>query len=427
MSDTLTTCVVVGGGVAGFQAALTCRASRPGKAVTLIDAENETGYYRALLPQFMAGTLEEEKLFFRQGGDDPLLTVRTGVRAKALDRGGRRLLLEDGEALSYDRLILAHGGDPYMPGIIADQTCRGIFPVRDLTTARKTRGWLADHRKVVVLGGSLVGVKTAVHLRQAGFEVSILVRRSHILLRALTPKAAEIVENHLRTMGIRLRLDAALEDIRVQAGAISALKAGGCWLDCDTLLVAAGIVPDRSFLEGSGLLTDGELVVSPTLQTADPRIFAAGDVAVIDAPGGGHISPNTWPQAVSQGQRAAANLYRTAPLPHCDFTRINAMDLHGLALVILGPPVPGVEGISSARPEAGVRRELFLLGGKPAGGALIGDISAAGPFRALMNAGRKVNAEDLELLRPRNQAVIRFPEQAGRRQATILSSERSDL
>jgi NADPH-dependent 2,4-dienoyl-CoA reductase/sulfur reductase-like enzyme len=421
MSGTFMECVIVGGGIAGFQAALTCRAAWPDKAVTLIDAENEAGYYRALLPQFMAGTLAEEKLFFRQGENDPLLTVRTGVRAKTLDRHGRRLLLEDGEALSYDRLILAHGGNPHLPGIIAAQTCRGVFPLRDLTTARKTRGWLADHRKVVVFGGSLVGVKTAVHLRQAGFEVSVVVRRGHILLRVLTKEAAEVVENHLRNMGIRLCLDAALEDIRVQAGAISALKAGGCWLDCDTLLVAAGIVPDRSFLEGSGLLTDGELVVSPALQTADPRIFAAGDVAVIAAPGGGHISPNTWPQALSQGRLAAANLYRTAPMPHNDLSRINAMELHGLAVVILGPPVEGADVISYARPEAGVRRELFLLEGKPAGGALIGDISAAGPLHALMNAGREVNAGDIELLRPRRQAVLRFPEQAGRRQALILS------
>ena len=427
MINTSMECVIVGGGIAGFQAALACRASRPDKAVTLIDAENETGYYRALLPQFMAGTLEEGKLFFRQGEDDPLFTVRTGIRAKALDRDGRRLLLEDGESLSYDRLILAHGGNPRLPGIVADQSCRGIFPLRDLTTARKTRKWLADHRKVVVLGGSLVGVKTAVHLSQAGFEVSILVRRSHILLRVLAPEAAEIVENHLRNMGIRLCLYAELEDIRVQAGTISAIKAGGGWLDCDTLLVAAGIVPDRSFLEGSGLLTDGELVVSPALQTADPRIFAAGDVAVIAAPGEGHFSPNTWPQAVSQGRLAGGNLYRSVPLPHKELSRINAMELHGLAIVILGPPIPGAEAVSHARPEAGVRRELFLHGGKPVGGALIGDISAAGPLHALMNAGREINTGDIELLRPCRQAVIRFPEQAGRRQALILSSKRSCL
>jgi nitrite reductase (NADH) large subunit len=299
------------------------------------------------------------------------------------------------------------------------QTC--ALPIfRDLTTARATKAWLADHRQVIGFGGSLVGVKTAVHLRQAGFDVSLIVRRGHILLRALSPEAAEVVEMHLRDLGVRLVLNAPLDDIRVEEGAIAALRAGGQWLACDTLLVAAGTAPDTAFLEGTGLLTDGELVVSPALQTADPRIFAAGDVAVIAA-GGEQISPNTWPQAVSQGRTAAENLYRKPPLPHCDRTRINAMELHGLAMVILGPPVDGAEVISFTSREGRIRRELFLRGGKPVGGALIGDISAAGMLHALINAGREITPGDAALLKPLTRSVIRFPKHAGRRQALILS------
>ena len=420
------TCIIVGGGVAGFQAAATCRALRPDQAVTLIDAEYEVGYYRALLPQFMVGALPEEKLFFQRGDADPLLNVRTGVRVKFLDRSGRHLLLDNGEALSYDRLILAHGGEPYLPCILAGPPCRGIFPVRDLTTARKTKAWLADHRKVMVFGGSLVGVKTAVHLSQAGFEVSLVVRRGHILLRALSPDAAEVVEAYLRNLGIEVCVNAALEDLRIREGAIDALKAGGRWLPCSTLLVAAGIAPDTLFLKGTGLLTDGELVVSPALQTTDPRIFAAGDVAVI-ASRGEKISPNTWPQAVSQGRLAAENLYRSSPAPHRDWSRINAMELHGIAMVVLGPPVVGAEVISHARPEASVRRELFLVDGRPVGGALIGDISAAGPLHALFNTGRPLTTRDAGLLRPQTGNVIRFPEQTVRKETLILSPKRSSL
>ena len=412
--------IIVGGGAAGFQAAATCRALWPEKAVTLIDAEQEVGYYRTLLPQFMVGALPEEKLFFRSGGDDPLLTVRTGVRVKTVDRGGRRLVLATGEALAYDRLILAHGGGPYLPGILAGPPARGIFPVRDLTTARAAKSWLSEHRKVIVFGGSLVGVKTAVHLRQAGFEVSLVVRRGHILLRALSPESAEVVEDHLREMGIRIAVNAPLEDIRVEQGAIAAIKAGGVWIPGTTLFVAAGVAPDTTFLEGTGLLTDSQLVVSPALQTADPHIFAAGDVAVIGTAGGERISPNTWPQAVSQGRTAAENLYRKTPVPHRDLTRINAMELDGLAMVILGPPVEGADVISYAKPEARVRRELFLRGGNPVGGALIGDISAAGTLHALIAAGREINPAEAALLRPQSRSVIPFPEHAGRRQALIF-------
>ena len=413
-------CVIVGGGVAGFQAAATCRTAWPDRAVTLISAESEWGYYRALLPQFMVGAVPEEKLFIPRRADDPLLTVRSGVRVKALDRNGSGLTLDSGESIPYDRLILAHGGDPYLPGILAGPPFKGIFPVRDLATARTTRAWLAEHRRVIVFGGSLVGVKTAVHLNQAGFEVSLVVRRGHILLRALSPEAAAIVEAHLVKMGIRLFVDAPLEDLGVERGAIRALKAGGKWIPGDTLLVAAGTTPDTSFLEGTGLLTEGRLVVSPALQTADPRIFAAGDAAVIADPAGEKISPNTWPQAVSQGRQAAENLYRNPPLHHRDLTRVNAMELHGLAMVILGPPVEGAEVIAYEKPREGMRRELFLAGGKPVGGALIGDISAAGTLRALVGAGRKMYEGDAPLLAPRAERVVRFREHAGGRRALIL-------
>jgi len=418
------TCIIVGGGVAGFEAATTCRSLRPDEAVILIDAEREVGYYRTLLPQFMVGALPEDKLFFRGDGSDPLLKVIAGTRVKSLDRKARSLTLNNGEKLVYDRLILAHGGEPYLPGILAGPPCKGIFPVRDLTAARQCRAWLSDHRRVVVFGGSLVGVKTAVHLRQAGFEVSIVVRRGHILLRALSAEAAQLVETHLTAMGIEVCVNAALEEIRQKDGQIESLRAGGRWLACDTLLVAAGVVPDTAFLAGTDLLTDGELVVSPALQTKDPRIFAAGDVAVIAA-SGQKISPNTWPQAVSQGRQAAENLYRATPVPHRDMTRINAMELHGLSMVVLGPPVAGADVISHARPEASIRRELFLVDGKPVGGALIGDISAAGTLHALINAGLPLTPRDEALLHPRRGKVIRFPETTGRRQALILSTKRS--
>jgi nitrite reductase (NADH) large subunit len=417
-------CIIVGGGAAGFQAAMTSRTVWPERAVTVIDAEKECGYYRTLLPQFMVGALPEEKLFFPRGEDDPLLTVRTGVRVKTLDRKGSCLLLNSGETLSYDRLILAHGGDPYLPGILAGPPCKGIFTLRDLNTARATKAWLAEHRQVIVFGGSLVGVKTAVHLRQAGFDVSLIVRRGHILLRALSPEAAQVVEAHLVKMGIRLYVNSPLEDIRIEQGAIKALKADGQWIPGDTLLVAAGTTPDTSFLEGTGLLTKGQVVVSQTLQTPDPRIFAAGDVAVITATGGETFSPNTWPQAVSQGRWAAENLYRKTLLPYRDFTRVNAMELHGLAMVILGPPVDGVEVISYTRPEEYIRRELFLVGGRPIGGALIGDISAAGTLRAQINARQEFNTGEAALLRPGIKSVIPFPANSGRRQALILSPKR---
>ena len=415
------TCVIVGGGVAGFQAALTSRACWPDKPVILIDAEQEIGYYRSLLPQFMAGKLDEERLFFWRNSEDLLLSIRTGKKVSHLDRENQRVELAEGERVEYERLILAHGGSPNMPGVAGTTTCKGIFPIRDLTTARMIRQWLSDHPEIVILGGSLVAVKTAIHLRSAGFKVSLSVRRDHTLLRVLSPRAAQRVDDHLRKKGVHLLFNANIDEIRVKDGAVDAVRAGNKWLPCNTLLVAAGATPDNTFLEGTDLLENGELMISPTLQTLDRRIFAAGDGATILKNQSKKFNPATWPHAVSQGKLAAQNLYRSVPNPLHILTGVNCMDLHGLSLVVLGPPVAGAEVMTDCSPSEGVFREIFLLNGQIVGGALVGDISDAGILYAMMNTGRKIDQGMDHLLASRGRVLSYLSDNLGqRRQAFIL-------
>jgi nitrite reductase (NADH) large subunit len=415
-------CLIIGGGVAGFQAAFSSRRDWPEKSVTLIEAEGEAGYYRTLLPPFMAGQLGEEKLFFWQPEEDPLFHVRLGERVLAVNPGRRRVTLGNGEDLRYERLILAPGGRPFLPEVCAKQYCPGMFSVRDLTTARKIKVWIAEHRNVVVLGGGLVGVKTAVYLRLSGLEVSLVEKEGHLLPQALSPAAAAPVEAHLERMGIRLYLASTLNDIDGEKGTLRSVQAGEKRFPCNTLLVAIGSSPDVAFLQDSGLLENGELIVSHTLQTRDQKIFAAGDAVRISAGEGNKVSPWIWPQAVAQGKLAGTNVYESVPRPLRVLTRPNSMNLHGLSLAILGPPVAGAERMCFASPSQGAYRELFLSGGRVVGGALIGDLSAAGPLQTLMASGKEIGLGAADLLRDGGKVLSLPPGDGGarRRRAKYL-------
>jgi NADPH-dependent 2,4-dienoyl-CoA reductase/sulfur reductase-like enzyme len=397
--------IIVGGGVGGLTAALECRRLHPDQSVTLIDREREIGYYRTLLPMFMVRTLAEEKLFFWKPVGDAGLDVRLGVGVRSVDAAARRVVLQDGEALAYERLIIAPGGRPVVPPVFGKRSWpKGAFPVRSLEMARKVRDWIVGRKHIVVLGGGLVGSKTAVFMRQAGYDVSLVERQPHILPTVLSAQAAAPMQAHLVAMGIAVHVGATVDDYRTDADdALSEVHIStGRWIPCQAFLIGIGSQPETSLLADSGLLENGELVVSDTLRTSDPNIFAVGDAVAVRRDGLHH--PWTWPQAVVQGRYAGANVYRQAPVPIPRVTRVNAQNIAGTPIVVLGGAGAGTSVVSRRGESSGVWRELFLEGGRIAGGALVGDISGAGPLHALMVQGRDVSAEALDHLKTRTRA-----------------------
>lgn len=391
-------CVIVGGGVAGLKAGLTIRQQSPEKSVILVDTEKEIGYYRTLLPQFMNQTLPEKKLFFWSIKDDSQLKVISGVRVDSVDRRNRCLYLDNRQTVNYQRLLIATGGRPIVPAVCEQAFCSGIYPVRSLATARAARDWLPEHPEIVILGGGLVGVKMAAHLAGFNFSVTLIEREEHLLPQALSAEAAQIVEAHLESNNIRLLLGSTVEDIGTADKTIRAVQVDKKWIPCQTLFIAVGSIPDLNLFKDSALLQDGQLVVTPTLQTKDTHIFGAGDAVTIVR--NGNFTPWTWPQAVVQGQLAARNLLASASVSLDSLSRVNCMNLNGLSLAILGSPIPGAQRRQYSRPDSNVYRELFHRDGKIVGGALIGDISNGGSLHTLMNIGGSSEADLDEVLRP---------------------------
>jgi NAD(P)H-nitrite reductase large subunit len=232
----------------------------------------------------------------------------------------------------------------------------------------------------------------------------LVEREAHILPSVLSAQAAAPMQAHLAAMGIAVHLGATVDAWRTDAdGALTEVHLStGRWIPCQAFLIAIGSQPETGFLAGSGLLENGQLVVSDGLRTSDLGIFAIGDAVAVRSDGLHH--PWTWPQAVVQGRFAGANLYRQAPRPIPRLTRVNAQNIAGAPIVVLGGPRAGISVVSRPGESSGVWRELFLEDGRIAGGALVGDISGAGPLHALMIQGRDVSAEALDHLKTRSRA-----------------------
>jgi NADPH-dependent 2,4-dienoyl-CoA reductase/sulfur reductase-like enzyme len=280
-----------------------------------------------------------------------------------------------------------------------------VFPVRSLADARAVRRWLPDRRNITILGGGLVGVKTAVQFALAGLPTILVEKEDHLLPNLLAHQAALPLADHLRSLGVDVRTDSTIEDIRGDSqGSLKEVRICGQWAICDTLLAAIGSTPELGFLESSGLLQDGELVVAPTLQTSDRYVFASGDAVTIRTNDGDLHRPWTWPQAISQGKLAGANVYRSAPLALNSLNRVNAQNIAGLPLVVLGGRPDRFCTISEFGDPPRWWREWYLKKNRIVGGALVGDISGAGPLHFKMATG-DIIADDI--IKPGSTAFSR--------------------
>ncbi|HEV2243912.1 MAG TPA: FAD-dependent oxidoreductase [Streptosporangiaceae bacterium] len=290
--------VIVGAGIAGATAAMTLRSEGHRGDIVLIGAEPEEPYRRpAVSKALLAGLSPPELIRLKPPGfwDAQGIELRTGVAATAVDRQRRLVTLADGRGVAYDRLLLATGGRP--------RSAPGIPVLRTLADALDLRGRLARRRRLVIIGGGLIGLEAAAIARSLGADVTILEAANQVLGRVLPDWiAAHVAELH-RSQGVHLYLGATVGEVGATAdGGYYAAGPSLYWL-ADLVLTAIGTDPETALAGQSGLLVDDGIVVDEYLATSDPDIYAAGDAA--RTPSG---RSQNWPDAQQQGLTAARNM-----------------------------------------------------------------------------------------------------------------------
>ena len=345
--------VIVGAGIAGATAALTLRSEGHRGDIVLIGAEPEEPYRRpALSKALLAGLSTPEQIRLKPPGFWAAegIELRTGVAAIAVDRQRHLVTLADGRAVAYDRLLLATGGRP--------RSAPGLPVLRTLADALDLRGRLTRRRRLVIIGGGLVGLEAAATARSLGADVTILEAADQVLGRVLPDWiAAHVAELH-RSQGVHLYLGATVGEVGATAdGGYYATGPSLYWL-ADLVLTAIGTDPETALAGQAGLLVDDGIVVDDCLATSDPDIYAAGDAA--RTPSG---RSQNWPDAQQQGLTAARNMLGHA-VPHTAAGWCWS-DQYDLTLQICGDltATPAVDGSLAARDATIVfRRERTSAG-----------------------------------------------------------------
>jgi 3-phenylpropionate/trans-cinnamate dioxygenase ferredoxin reductase subunit len=312
--------VIVGAGHAGSSCAAALRRNGYTGRITLVGEETHLPYQR---PPLSKGWLSGEpeagaaRLTLRptQWYEKNSVELRLSMRVAALDRAGRRVVLAGGEAVEYDRLVLATGASPRqlrLPGAHLP----GVVVLRDRADAAVLRGRLAEGHKLVVVGGGYLGLEAAATARGLGVAVDVVEQADRLLARVASEPVAEAVALRHRAHGVRLHLGAETTRIVGDDHVRGIELSSGEMLLCDTLLVAIGAAPNIRLAAAAGLTCTDGIVVDERGATSDPDVFAIGDVTVRPVTRGRARRVESVGNALEQaGQVAAAICGLPAPEP----------------------------------------------------------------------------------------------------------------
>jgi len=299
--------VIVGAGMAGGKAAETLREEGFDGRVVLIGAEPERPYERPPLSKdYLRGESERAGVYLQ---DDPSwyeqheVQLRTSASVESLDVGERAVLLEGGERIDYDALLLATGAEPKrlaVPG--AD--LEGVHVLRTLDDCDALRGVLDRGGRLVVVGAGWIGCEVAASARQRGMEVAVIEPQSVPLERVLGSELGAFYRDVHLEHGVVLRLGTGVEAIE-GAGRVERVRASDdTMLEADAVLIGVGVAPRTALAEGVLDVDDG-ILVDAGLRASVEGVFAAGDVANHDHPLLGRLRVEHWANALEQGPAAA--------------------------------------------------------------------------------------------------------------------------
>ena len=300
--------VIVGGGAAGAVAAETLRREGYTGPITILEAGDSPPCDRPNLSKdYLAGNAPEEWIplrpdaFYAENGIELLL----GRRVTRIDTRARTVTMEDGSSLPYGALLLATGAAP----VTLDLPDAGqkIHYLRTLADSRAIIAAAAKVPRTVVIGASFIGLEVAASLRSRGLEVTVVGPESRPLERVLGAELGDFIRRVHEAHGVAFRLGQTAKTI----GAASVTLSDGEEIPAELVVAGIGVRPNVALAESAGIATDRGVLVDEYLETSEPGIYAAGDVARCPfGESSERIRVEHWVVAERQAQTAARNIVR---------------------------------------------------------------------------------------------------------------------
>nr|WP_315231064.1 FAD-dependent oxidoreductase [uncultured Albidiferax sp.] len=302
--------VIVGAGHCGGRAAHALRNAGWQGAIHLVGDEAHAPYERPPLSKdLLTGdkTADACALLSPDAMADLQIT-RHVARVTGIDASARLVTLSDGQQLPYQSLLLATGGKVRTLSIPGGDLPE-VLTLRNLGDAAALSSRLGAGQRLLVVGGGFIGMEVAASARKLGCEVTVVEGAPRLMGRAVPEPVAERALALHRERGVRVLLGVNPISISRTANSVSMALSDGSRIEADTVLAGIGIVPDLSLAQSAGLAVARGVLVNAQLQTSQPGIFAAGDLAEFPSVLSGQlVRQETWHNAETQAAIAAQNM-----------------------------------------------------------------------------------------------------------------------
>jgi NAD(P)H-nitrite reductase large subunit len=374
--------VVVGNGMSGARLVEDLLARGGGQLfdVTVFGDEPHGNYNRILLSGVLAGYHRPSDIvihppaWYAENG----VALRTGVRIDQIDLARKTVTAGEGIVEPYDLLVLATGSRPLLPPIDGLSTEEGglkggVFLFRTLEDCERIAAYARNARRAAVIGGGLLGIEAARGLLGHGLEVHIIHLAAHLMEAQLDPGAAAVLFRQLEQMGLRIAAGTVTTAVLGNGHATGLAFRNGPSLECDLVVVAAGIRPNVEIARQAGLQVGRGILVGDDLACVGASdVYAIGECAEHRGLVYGLVAP-VWEQARVLADRLAR---RDAGAVYAGSRMSTKLKVAGIDLAVMGVKEPiddEDEVVSYAEPSRGIYKKLIVHGGRLAGAIIIGD------------------------------------------------------
>jgi 3-phenylpropionate/trans-cinnamate dioxygenase ferredoxin reductase subunit len=394
--------LLIGGGMASAHCAAELRRRGADGSVLLAGREPEPPYERPpLSKEYLRGEAAREDAHVHPTGwyEENEVELLSGAGVVSLDPQARTAKLQGGEEISFGKALIGTGA---MVNILRVEGAEneGIHYLRAFGNSDAIRADAEGAEHVVLIGGSYIGTEVAASLTAKGVRCTIVMMEDVALSRVFGEDAGrwfqETVESHGVTVHGGEELDAFEGDGRVKA----VLTKSGLAIECDAVVVGAGVKADAVLAERAGLAVEDGIVCDSTLQTSVPGIYAAGDCCSYDSVvHGRRLRVEHWDVAMQQGSHAARNLlgdgadYDVVPYFFSDLA-------DWASLEYVGPALDWDEEIWRGDRDAGEFSVWYLKGGRVAGALSVGRSEDLAEARRMLADGVDISGATVQIADP---------------------------